>query len=136
MYLGVWGSWGFYSRMGLTFVLWLIISFLVGENFFNSCILWDPFLIRLSWLELNQVHKIFPYMLMRGGQVRPCQPRQRFTYPLLLPFINFLSRLYILVVSFRCLLTSRCNCQLWGGTVNFILSLLGYESCKWDWRIH
>jgi len=27
-------------------------------------------------------HKIFPYMLMRGSQVRPCQLCQRFAYPL------------------------------------------------------
>ena len=53
-------------------------------------------------LGLIVEHKMFPYMLMCEGQVRPCQTRQGFTYPLQLPPINFLSRLCILVVSWRC----------------------------------
>ena len=64
---------------------------------------------------------------MRGGQVRPHQPRQRFAYPLQLHSVNFLSPLYILIILFRCLLTSRCSGQLRGETVDLILSLLGYE---------
>jgi len=71
-------------------------------------------------------HKIFTYMFMRGGQVRPCQTRQRFAYPLQLPSVNFQPCLYILVVSFRCLLTSRCSRQFWSWTANFTLSLLGH----------
>ena len=89
---------GFYSSMGLIFVPWPRRSFLVGEIFFNSRILRDPFLIGLSWLELSVGHKIFP-----------CQPRQWFAYPLQLHSVNFLSHLYILVISFKCLLTSRCS---------------------------
>ena len=118
---------GFYSSMGLAFVPWLRRSFLVGEIFFNSRILRDPFLIRLSWLELNMRHKIFPYMLMREGQVKPCQSRQRFAYSLQLLSVNFISRLYILVILFRCLLPSRCNLQIWSRTIDFILSLSGRE---------
>ena len=40
----------------------------MGEIFFNSCILQDLFLIGLFWLGLSVGHKIFPYMLMHGGQ--------------------------------------------------------------------
>ena len=45
---------------------------------------------------------MYSYILMREGQARSCQTRQRFTYPLQLPFINFLSHPCILVISFRC----------------------------------
>ena len=62
--------------------------------------------------SLNMGHKIFPYMLMRGSQVRPCQLHQRFAYPLQLPSVNFISCPYILVILFTCLLSSRCNRQL------------------------
>ena len=86
--------------MRLTIVPWLRRSFLVREIFFNSRILRDLFFIGLSWLQLNVGRKIFPYMLMRGGQGRPCQPRQGFAYPLQLPSVSFLPRLHILVVSF------------------------------------
>ena len=45
---------------------------------------------------------MFSYMLVRGGQARPCQTRQRFTYPFQLPPVSFLSCLCILVVSWKC----------------------------------
>ena len=88
--------------MGLTFVSWLRRSFLVGEILFASHILRDPFLIGLSWLELNVGHEIFSHMPMHGGQVKPRKLRQGFAYPLQLPFVNFISRPHILVVLFRC----------------------------------
>ena len=56
-------------------------------------------------------HKMFPYMLMRGGQARPCQTSQRFTYPLQLLLVSFLSHLCILVVLWRC-------CWFQGAAVN------------------
>ena len=59
---------GFYSSIRLTFVSWLRRSFPVGDIFFASLILRDPFLIGLSWLKLNVGHKIFSYMLMHGDQ--------------------------------------------------------------------
>ena len=95
-------AWGWHTLIGLEDLsLWETSSLI-------SRILRDPFLMGLAWLGLIVGHKIFPYILMRGGQVRPCQTRQRFVYPLQLPSVNFLFRLYILVVSFRCLLTSGC----------------------------
>ena len=45
---------------------------------------------------------MFPYTFMRGGQARPCQTRQRLTYPLQFPYVNFSSHLCILVISFKC----------------------------------
>ena len=113
--------------MGLTFVSWPRRSFLVGEILFASYILQDPFFIGLSWLELNMGHKIFSHIPMRGSQVKPRQLRQGFAYPLQLPFVNFISRPYILVVLFRCFVVARCSRQLLCGTVDFILSLLGHE---------
>ena len=38
---------------------------------------------------------MFTYILMRGGQARPCQTRQRFTYPLQLPSVSSLTCLCI-----------------------------------------
>ena len=34
---------------------------------------------------------MFSYIFRRGGQARPCQTRQRFTFPLQLPSVSFLS---------------------------------------------
>ena len=89
-YLGLWGFQSFYSNVRLTFVPWLGRCFLVGEILFNLHILRCSFLIGLSWLGLIEVSKIFPYMLMRVGQARPCQTHQRFYYPLQLPSVGFL----------------------------------------------
>ena len=56
------------------------------------------------------VHKIFPYLLMRVGQVRPCQAHQRFYYSLRLawrvPSATY-PRLPIQVVTFGCRLTKK-----------------------------
>ena len=124
IYEGLWVfivAWGWHTLIGLEDLsLWETSSLI-------SRILRDPFLMGLPWLGLIVGYKIFPYILMCRGQVRPCQTRQRFAYPLQLHSVNFLSRLYILVVSFRCLLTSGCSRRLWGETVSFILSLFGYE---------
>ena len=59
---------GFYNSIGLTSVPWHRGPFLVGKVFINTCILREA--------------KMFTYILMRGGQARPCQTRQRFAYPL------------------------------------------------------
>ena len=45
VYIGLWGFWGFYSSIELTFVSWQRGSFLVGKIFINTCILRDPFLV-------------------------------------------------------------------------------------------
>ena len=95
--------------------------------FFASHILRDHFLIGLSRLELNVGHKIFPHMPMHGGQVKSHQLRQGFTYPLQLPFVNFISRPYILVVLFRCFVVRTVELLALSGIVDFILSLLGHE---------
>ena len=61
-YLGLRGSWDFYSSIRLIFVLWLRRSFLLGEIFFNSRILRDLFLIRLPLIRVNRgVQDIFLY---------------------------------------------------------------------------
>ena len=111
---------GFYSSIRLTFVSWLRRSFPVGDIFFASLILRDPFLIGLSWLKLNVGHKIFPHMPMRGGQVKPHQLRQGFAYPLQLPSVNFISCPYILVILFRC----------------FVVRKVQSSTFKWNYRLY
>ena len=39
VYLDLWGFWGFYSNIELTFVSWRRRSFLTGKIFINACIL-------------------------------------------------------------------------------------------------
>ena len=56
------------------------------------------------------VHRIFPYTLMRVGQVRPCQTRQRFYYSLQLAWhipSAIYPRLTIQVITFGCWLTNK-----------------------------
>ena len=65
----------------VTSVPWHKGPFLVGKVFINTCIL--------------QEAKMFTYILMRGGQARPCQTRQRFAYPFQLPSVSSLPRLCI-----------------------------------------
>ena len=68
---------------------------------------------------------MFPYIFMRGDQARLCQIRQRFTYPLQLSSDSFLSRLCILVVSFKCCRTR----QPWDGTISFmVLSFMNAQA--------
>ena len=54
MYLGLRGFWGFYSSIGLTSTAWLRRSFLVGENFFNSRILRNPFLVGVFLIRVKR----------------------------------------------------------------------------------
>ena len=93
-YFRLWGFWGFYSSVGPKSMPWSRSSFLIGENLFNPCIFWNPFLVGVSWLEVRVGRKIFPYTCMRGDQARPCQTRQRFIYPLQLILFNLSSSAY------------------------------------------
>ena len=117
MYLDLWGFWGFYSSVGLTYVPWLRRCFLVGEILFKSRILQSSFLIGLSWLVLSVVHKIFPSMLMCEGHVKPCQARQMFYYSLQLawhvPSATY-PRLPIQVITFGRQLTKKVLSSILG----------------------
>ena len=65
--------------------------------------------------------KIFPYTFMHGGQARPYRTHQRFTYPLQLPSISFLSK----HPSCLTLMSSGWgwSCRLWKGLVGLTISL-------------
>ena len=134
--LVLWEFWGFYSSMELIYTPSLRRSFLVGEIFFNSRILRDHFLMRFPWLGLIIGHKIFPYILMRGGQVRPCQTRQRFAYPLSASFRQFLipsiysSRLVQVFVDLR-VLPAALKWNRWLYPI-----VVWLWTCKWGWWVH
>ena len=114
-------AWGWHS------FLWQRRSFLVGEIFFNSHILRDPFLIGLSLIRVKrgaQDISLYAYT-WRPREAMSASSKVRLSS--LASFVNFISRPYILVDMFRCLLSSRCNHQLWSGTIYFILLLSGHE---------
>ena len=52
-YLGLWGLWGFYSKVKLTFASWRRGSFLVGKILINTRILWDPFLVGIPLIGVG-----------------------------------------------------------------------------------
>ena len=71
---------------------------------------------------------MFPYIFMRGGQARPRQIHQKFTYLLQLPSISILVHLCILVVLFQASLISRCTRWPWGETVGFMVLFMGAQA--------
>ena len=54
MYLGLWGLWGFYNSVELTFISWRRRTFLVGKILINTRILWNPFLIGIPVIRVNR----------------------------------------------------------------------------------
>ena len=65
-----------------------------------------------SWLVLIMGYKMFPYILIRGVQAKPCWIRQKLLYPRKLPFVSFLPRLGVLIVPPK-------SHRLWGRVVGF-----------------
>ena len=53
--------------------------------FINAHILRDPFLIGTLLIRVNHGHKMFPYILIRGVQAKPCWIRQELRYPCQFP---------------------------------------------------
>ena len=91
----------FYSSIGLTSAPWPRRSFLVGEIFFNSFILRNPFLVGVLLIRVERgVQDISLHTSMHEDQVRPHHTCQRSTYPLKLLPINFLFCLRIPAISF------------------------------------
>ena len=119
-YLGLRGSWGFYSSIRLIFVLWLRRSFLLGEIFFNSRILRDLFLIRLPLIRVNRgVQDIFLYTCAwrpsktMSDSSKVCSLPTTSFHQLLIPSICFNRLIQMLVGLEAHSLASRWNRRLY-----------------------
>ena len=69
---------------------------------------------------------MFPYIFMHGGQARPCQTHQRFTFPLQLPSVNFLSCMHpgrLIQVLYPSTLLCPSTSSSYLGTVGFMVLL-------------
>ena len=130
-YLDLWGFWVFYSSIDLTSAPWPRRSFLVGEIFFNSCILRNPFLVGVLSIRVERgVLDISIHTSMHEDQVRPHHTCQRFTYPLKLLPINFLFRLRIPAISFMV----PPSASRWNRRLHIFVVCL--QTHKQDWRVH
>ena len=117
----------FYSSMGLTYAHWLRRSFIVGDIFFNFAYLTWSFPYGILLIRVN-----------RGAQDisiythawRPSKAMSDSSKVRLSPSASF-RQLLISSIYSSCLVQVfvdlRVHRHLWGGTVDFILSLFSYE---------
>ena len=118
---------GFYSSIGLTYTPWLRRSFLVGDIFFNFAYLIGSFPYGTPLIRVNRgaqdislyTHTWRPSKAMSDSSKVRLSPSASFRQ-LLIPSIYSSCLVQVFV-------DLKVHRQLWGGTIDFILSLFGYE---------